>query len=186
MMSDVTQILSQIDQGDPNAADQLLLLVYDEMRRLAARRMAAESSDHTLDATDLVHEAYIRLVGGNVPQRWSNRGHFFAAAAEAMRRILVEHARRKASQKRGGDRNRQQVELDDVHRGESAEVLLIHSALDGLDETNPLAAQLVKYRYFAGFTNQEAAEMLGVSPRKASQIWTYARTWLLTEIESSD
>ena len=181
-MSDVTQILSALEQGDPSAAEQLLPLVYEELRKLAAQKMAQENPGQTLQATALVHEAYMRLVDVDQAQHWNSRGHFFAAASEAMRRILVEHARRKTRQKRGGDLNRREF-TDIPNPRKSEEVLAVHAALEGLEVENPTAARLVKLRYFAGFTNQEAAEILRVSPRKADQIWTYARTWLLGEIE---
>lgn len=182
-MSDVTRILSQIEQGDPAAAEQLLPLVYDELRKLAAARLAQEKPGQTLQATALVHDAYIRLVGGDTAQKWDSRGHFFAAAAEAMRRILVETARRKGRTKRGAGLERR--DLDDVeipNSGNLHEVLVIDEALTRLESQNGAAAQLVKLRYFAGFTISEAAEVLGVSARKADQIWAYARSWLLAEI----
>lgn len=182
-MSDVTRILSQIEQGDPQAAEQLLPLVYSELRRLAAAKLAQENPGQTLQATALVHDAYIRLVDVEKAQHWDSRGHFFAAAAEAMRRILVESARRKGRAKRGAGRvaiNLEQVEIptsENLH-----EVLAIDEALTKLESQSLIAAHLVKLRYFAGFTIPEAAEALGVSPRKADQIWAYARSWLLAEI----
>ena len=182
-MSDVTRILSQIEAGDPSAAEQLLPLVYDELRKLATARMAHEQPGQTLQATALVHEAYVRLVGGQPDQAWENRGHFFAAAAEAMRRILVEQARRKGRLKRGADLIQQ--DLDDLDIAESAEpdeILAIDAALTRLTSTSAQAAQLVHLRYFAGLTIREAADVLGVSPRKADQIWAYARAWLLAEM----
>jgi len=183
-MSDVTQILKQIDNGDGQAAEKLLPLVYDELRRLAADKMAQEKPGQTLQGTALVHEAYLRLVAGNGAQHFNGRSHFFAAAAEAMRRILVENTRRKQRQKRGAGRERLDVDDVDVAApAEPDEAVLIDAALGKLEACNPTAAQLVKLRYFAGFTHLEAAEVLGVSPRKASQIWAYARTWLLAEIE---
>jgi RNA polymerase sigma factor (TIGR02999 family) len=184
-MSDDTQILSRVEGGDPPAAEQLLPLVYDELRRLAAEKMAQEKPGQTLQATALVHEAYIRLVDADKAQHWNSRGHFFAAAAEAMRRILVESARRKQRQKRGAGRER--LDLEDLEAAAPAkpeEAVLVDAALTKLEAVNPTAAQLVKLRYFAGFSQLEAAEVLGVSSRKASQLWTYARTWLLAEIES--
>jgi RNA polymerase sigma factor (TIGR02999 family) len=179
-MSDVTRILSQIDAGDPAAAEQLLPLVYDELRKLAAARLAQEKPGQTLSATALVHEAYLRLASS---QRWDSRGHFFAAAAEAMRRTLVDAARRKSRLKRGGGQVTQDVEdLNIAAPGQPPEVLAVDEALDKLEAENATAAQLVKLRYFAGFTLREAAEALDVSARKADQIWAYARTWLLAEI----
>ena len=163
-MNDVTRILSAIEQGDPQAAEQLLPLVYDELRKLAAQRLAQEKPGQTLQATALVHEAYLRLVGRREAQSWDSRGHFFAAAAEAMRRILVENARRKKRLKRGGDRQR--VELDQVaETGELADdrLLAVDEALDELDREDPQAAQLVKLRFFAGLSITDAAEVLGIS-----------------------
>ena len=185
-MRDVTQILSQIESGDPKAAEQLLPLVYDELRKLAAQKMAQEPPGQTLQATALVHEAYIRLVDVDKAQHWNSRGHFFAAAAEAMRRILVESARRKGRQKRGG--NLEPCDVDELEIAapvKPAEVLAVDEALDDLEAHDELAAKLVKLRYFAGFTNDEAARILGISSRKASQMWTYARTWLVAEIRKS-
>ena len=182
-MSDVTRILSQIESGDPSAAEQLLPLVYDELRKLAAARMAQEAPGQTLQATALVHEAYVRLVGGQPEQAWDNRGHFFAAAAEAMRRILVEQARRKGRLKRGGELIQQDLdEIDIAASTEPDEILAIDAALTRLTSTNGQAAQLVHLRYFAGLTIREAAEVLGVSSRKADQIWAYARARLLAEM----
>jgi RNA polymerase sigma factor (TIGR02999 family) len=179
-MSDVTQILAKIQTGDPQAADQLLPLVYNELRKLAAARLAHEKPGQTLSATALVHEAYLRLVGS---QQWDSRGHFFAAAAEAMRRTLVESARRKARLKRGaGLVTHELAELEIAAPGKPDEVLAIDEALSKLQDQNAVAAQLVKLRYFAGFTLREAAEVLEVSPRKADQIWAYARAWLMAEI----
>ncbi len=179
-MSDVTRILSAIEQGDPLAAEQLLPLVYDELRQLAAQRLAGEKPGQTLQPTALVNEAYVRLVGGDPGQPWNSRGHFFAAAAEAMRRILVDNARRKHSLKRGGDRHR--VDLDqlaDASINRHDDVLDIDAALVGLTVADPQAAELVKLRYFAGLTIPQAAEALGVSPRRADFLWAYARAWLL-------
>jgi RNA polymerase sigma factor (TIGR02999 family) len=178
-MTDVTRILSAIEQGDPHAAEQLLPLVYDELRKLAAQRLAQESPGQTLQATALVHEAYLRLVDVKQAQQWSSRGHFFAAAAEAMRRILVENARRKASLKRGG--NRQRVNLDAAVScaDESTEDLLaLHEALDRLAEEDHRKAELVKLRYFAGLSVQDAADALGISRATADRYWTYAKVWL--------
>lgn len=182
-MTNITLILTQIEQGDPSAADQLLPLVYDELRKLAAQRLAQERADHTLQATALVHEAYLRLVGAEGAEHWDSRGHFFAAAAEAMRRILVESARRRQRLKRGGQLQRQELIEDAiVSPVPPEEILAVHEALDRLETANRQGAILVKLRYFAGFTIPEAAEKLGVSPRKADQLWAYARAWLLTDI----
>jgi RNA polymerase sigma factor (TIGR02999 family) len=182
-MSDATNILEAIERGEPQAAQQLLPLVYDELRKLAAARLASEKPGQSLQATALVHEAYLRLVGGADTARWENRAHFFAAAAEAMRRILVEAARRRQSLKRGGDRDRRQ--LDDIVAPSSQspdEVLAVHEALDRLASIEPRAAELVKLRYFAGFTNKEAAEILGIAPRTADNLWAYARAWLAVDM----
>jgi RNA polymerase sigma factor (TIGR02999 family) len=182
-MSDVTQLLSAIDRGDPAAAEQLLPLVYDELRRLAAARMAQESPDHTLQATALVHEAYVRLVDDNRERHWDSRGHFFAAAAEAMRRILVEHARRKQGPKQGGGRRR--VELTEISAAATAppeDLLALDEALSRLAGVAPQKAELVKLRFFAGLTMPEAAAALGVSLATAERHWTYARVWLYSEL----
>jgi RNA polymerase sigma factor (TIGR02999 family) len=182
-MNEVTRVLSAVERGDPSAAGQLLPLVYDELRRLAARRLAQEKPGHTLQATALVHEAYLRLVG-NSPAYWNGRAHFFAAAAEAMRRILVESARRRASLKRGGARARQPLDdLDIPLQRPPEELLAVHDALDRLAETDPRAAELVKLRYFAGFTLDEAAEALGISARTADNVWAYARAWLFARFD---
>jgi RNA polymerase sigma factor (TIGR02999 family) len=181
-MSDVTRILSAIEQGDPHAADQLLPLVYDELRRLAAQKMAQEAPAQTLQATALVHEAFLRLVGKDKAHYWENQRHFFAAAAEAMRRILIESARRKARLKHGGGREREQV-LDEIVCSEKPERLLaVSEALDRLGATNSQAAELVKLRFFGGLSNLEAASLLGISARKANQVWAYARAWLREEL----
>ena len=182
-MGDVTQILSKIECGDPSAAEQLLPLIYDELRALSAAKMADESPDNTLQATALVHEAYIRLVDVDRAQHWDSRGHFFSAAAEAMRRILVQHARSKGRFKRGGHLKRRDLELVDVPApSTSDEILAVHEVLDRFDSANQRAAQLVKLRYFAGMTLPEAASTMSISPRKASQLWAYARAWLLAEM----
>jgi RNA polymerase sigma factor (TIGR02999 family) len=183
-MSDVTQALNAIRQGDPQAAGRLLPLVYDELRKLAAQKLAHEAAGQTLQPTALVHEAWLRLVGDGTGQRWDGRGHFFAAAAEAMRRILVENARRKRSLKRGGDRARQELDPEAVAAPEVSEDLLaLDEALDKLAAADPQAAELVKLRYFAGLTIPQAAEALGVSPRTADSWWAYARAWLLAELQ---
>ncbi|HHK42452.1 MAG TPA: sigma-70 family RNA polymerase sigma factor [Planctomycetaceae bacterium] len=179
-MSDVTLLLNEIRQGDATAADRLLPLVYNELRTLAARRMHHERPDITLQTTALVHEAYLRLVGSASQAGWENRGHFFGAAAEAMRRILVDAARHRSRLKRGGGAPRQPlVDVEINAKLDPDEILAIHEALDRLESVQPQAAQLVKLRYFAGFTIPEAAEMLEVSPRKANQLWAYAKAWLL-------
>ena len=186
-MTDVTQILSQIESGDPSAAEQLLPLVYDELRKLAAAKLAYEKPGQTLDATALVHEAYLRLIGPVEPQRWDCRGHFFAAAAEAMRRILVENARRKARGRHGGQMNR--VEMDDFPltvRVPDEDLLAVHDALDGLAQTDAQAADLVKLHYFLGLSMDEAAELLGISPRTAYRTWSFARAWLYQQLGRED
>jgi RNA polymerase sigma factor (TIGR02999 family) len=194
-MSEVTRILSAIEEGDPHAAEQLLPLVYDELRKLAAQRLAEEKPGQTLQATALVHEAYLRLVSDqtNAPaaKDWSSRGHFFAAAAEAMRRILVDNARRKHSQKRGGDgapAQRARLDLDQLAATSECldEVLDIDAALAGLAKADPQAAELVKLRYFAGLSVPQAAAALGVSPRSANFLWAYARAWLLRFLGGAD
>ena len=186
-MSDVTQILGQIEQGDPSAAEQLLPLVYDELRKLAAARLAQEKPGQTLQATALVHDAYIRLVDVEKAQHWDSRCHFFAAAAEAMRRILVETARRKAREKHGGHLQRVELGAADIAMTTSPECLLeIHEALDKLAREDSQAAELVKLRYFAGFSVSEAAEVLGMSRSNAYEQWAYARAWLRCEIEDRD
>ncbi len=183
-MSDITRILSAIEQGDPRAAEQLLPLVYDELRKLAAQRLAQERPGQTLEATALVHEAYLRLVDVETAQRWNSRGHFFAAAAEAMRRILVENARRKATLKRGGFRAREEFDEENlVAPPVPDELLALDEALSQLAVTDPQAAQLVKLRYFAGFTVKQAAEVLDISPRTADFVWAFARAWLLRKLE---
>ena len=183
-MSDVTRILSQIEQGDPEAAEQLLPLVYDELRRLASRKMALENPGQTLQATALVHEAYIRLVDGDKGQRWDSRGHFFAAAAEAMRRILVDAARRKKSLRRGGVGHRRDLLDGDMVVEPVCDGLLdVDEALTRLATVEPRIAKLVKLRVFAGMTIEEAAGVLGMSPRAAKRDWAYGRAWLQREID---
>ncbi len=185
-MSDVTVILSQMDAGDPSAAEKLLPLVYEELRRLAAARLAREKPGQTLQATALVHDAYIRLVDSEKARHWNSRGHFFSAAAEAMRRILVESARHKARVKQGGDVQRLDIELGELLAPETSDDLLaLDEALDRLAENDSQAAELVKLRYFAGLTIPQAAEALGISPRKADMLWSFARAWLRREIEGS-
>jgi RNA polymerase sigma factor (TIGR02999 family) len=188
-MNDVTRILSAIEQGDPHAAEQLLPLVYDELRKLAAQNLAQEKPGQTLDATALVHEAYLRLIANEpdaqAQENWANRSHFFAAAAEAMRRILVEQARRRHAAKRGGQAN--QVELDEsaiAAPEPTLDVLALHDALDHLEKVDSKAADLVKLRFFAGLNMSEAADVLGMSVRSAHDLWAYARSWLRREIGS--
>jgi RNA polymerase sigma factor (TIGR02999 family) len=186
-MTEVTRILSAIEHGDPQAADQLLPLVYDELRSLAARKLAQEKPGQTLQATALVHEAYLRMVGAGDNQHWDHRGHFFAAAAEAIRRILVENARRKRSMKHGGGRMRREIDgiqLAAPELGENLEEL--DEALNRLAKKDPIKADLVKLRHFAGLTIEEAAQALGISMTTANRYWAYARAWLHQEIISDD
>jgi RNA polymerase sigma factor (TIGR02999 family) len=183
-MHEVTQFLSAIQQGEPQAAEQLLPLVYNELRRLAAERLAHEKPGQTLQATALVHEAYLRLVGVEESRHWNNRIHFFAAASEAMRRILVDQARRKLGQKRGGDRDRLDLDMADLLAPEvSSEVLAVNEALSSLAAVDAQAAELVKLRYFAGMSIPEAAEVLNIPARSADRLWVYARAWLRRAIE---
>jgi RNA polymerase sigma factor (TIGR02999 family) len=182
-MREVTRILSAIEQGDPSAAGQLLPLVYEELRKLAAEKMAHERPGHTLEATALVHEAYLRLVGNGQEPHWNSRGHFFAAAAEAMRRILIGNARRKHALKRGGQAKR--VDLDALEladRPASDKLLALEDALLRLADKDPVKGELVKLRYFAGLTTQETAAILGISTATADRYWAYARAWLQNEI----
>jgi len=182
-VSEVTQILHAIKNGDPTASNQLLPLVYDEMRKLAAQRLARETPGQTLQPTALVHEAYLRLVGDGEEKRWDSRGHFFAAAAEAMRRILVEVARQKACLKRGGDRDRLEVVDNLLAAPEPREDLVaLDAALSKLAQYDKQAADLVQLRYFAGLPIPEIAEMLSISPRTADRLWAYAKAWLHQEI----
>jgi RNA polymerase sigma factor (TIGR02999 family) len=183
-MSEVTRILSAIEQGDPQAAEQLLPLVYGELRKLAAQRMTQEAPGQTLQATALVHEAYLRLVDVDKVQHWNSRGHFFAAAAEAMRRILVENARRNRSLKRGGARTREKLDEENLLAPQAPdELLALDDALSQLAVTDAQAAELVKLRYFAGLTVKQAAEALGVAPRTADFLWAFARAWLLRRLD---
>src|SRR5437762_6430827 len=183
-MSEVTRILSAIDEGDASAAEQLLPLVYDELRQLAAQRLADEKPGQTLQATALVHEAYLRLVDVDKPQQWNSSGHFFAAAAEAMRRILVDNARRKRSRKRGGELVRQDLDAVEIALPECPEDLVaLDEALNKLAATDKVAAELVHLRFFAGLPIPEVAQILGISPRTADRLWAYARAWLHQEIE---
>ncbi len=189
-MNDVTRILFDIEQGGVNAAEELLPVVYRELRRLAAQKMASEKSDHTIDATALVHEAYIRLVDVQTPQHWNGRGHFYSAAAEAMRRILIESARRRSALKRGADQ-KQRVSLTSIeriahapHGSASDKLLAVDEALKRLAAHDPVKAKLVELRFFGGLTIDEAAEALQISPATANRAWAYARAWLQTEIQS--
>jgi RNA polymerase sigma factor (TIGR02999 family) len=180
-MSKVTRVLNAIDQGDPSAAELLLPLVYDELRKLAAKKLALEKPGQTLQATALVHEAYLRLVGPGEPCSFQSRGHFFAAAATAMRRILIDNARRKQAQKRGGSLRRQPLEAVAAPEPD-AEMLALDEALHKLAATDPLKARLVELRYFAGLTGEQAAELLGISATTADRHWAYARAWLQAEV----
>jgi RNA polymerase sigma factor (TIGR02999 family) len=187
-MSDVTQLLTAIDRGDSQASSELLPLVYNELRRLAAHRLSQEKPGQTLEATALVHEAYLRLVGpGSDKQQWNNRSHFFAAAAEAMRRLLIESARRKQRIKHGGDRAR--VDLDEVCSVSDAptdDLLALDEALTRLAAEAPAKADLVKLRYFAGLSLEDAAEAMKISPATAKRYWAYARAWLYNALKPSD
>ena len=182
-MHDVTQILNQIDSGDPLAADKLLPLVYEQLRKLAAARLTHENPGQTLQATALVHEAYLRLVGPGGEQTFDHRGHFFVAAAEAMRRILVEKARKKKSLKAGGQQKRVELSrIDDDNKGPGPDILALNEALERLEILDPRAAELVKLRYFVGMTVMESATVLGVSAATAKKDWNYAKTWLRAEM----
>jgi RNA polymerase sigma factor (TIGR02999 family) len=186
-MPDVTQILCQIESGDPTASEQLLPLVYRELRNLAAVRLGHERPGQTLDATSLVHEAYLRLVNVESTQHWNSRGHFFGAAAEAMRRILVERARKKLGPKHGG--GRVQLNFDealDVVDSRADEILQVNRALSDLEEESPVKAQLVKLRYFAGLSHQQAAEALGLSRSTADRYWAYAKSYLYAALQEED
>ena len=186
-MSEVTRILSAIEQGDRVAADKLLPLVYDELRRLAAQKLAQEKPGQTLEATALVHEAYVRLVDVEKAQRWDSRGHFFAAAAEAMRRILIDQARQKRSQRRGGGLKRQAVEHVEIAAPEPCvDLLAVNEALERFEKIDKLKAELVKLRYFAGLTIPQAAEALGISSTTADRYWAYARAWLHAELKKGE
>jgi RNA polymerase sigma factor (TIGR02999 family) len=187
-MSEVTRILSAIEQGDPHAAEQLLPLVYDELRKLAAAKLAQEKPGQTLQATALVHEAYLRLVDVGQVRHWDSRGHFFAAAAEAMRRILVDNARRRRARRRGGTARRHSLEgLEAAAPVSDDELLAVDEALERLHKLAPARAELVKLRYFGGLTILEAAQALGISLSTANRYWAYARAWLHEELaEGSD
>jgi RNA polymerase sigma factor (TIGR02999 family) len=185
-MTDATRILSAIEAGDPHAAEELFPLVYDALRRLAAQKLAQETPGQTLQPTALVHEAYVRLVDVDKAQHWNSRGHFYAAAAEAMRRILVDNFRRKQSLKRGGGQARQP--LDEATLASPAideDIVALDEALERLAAHDAEAAQLVKLRFFAGLTSEEAAQVLGISPRTAERTWGYARAFLLKELKSA-
>jgi RNA polymerase sigma factor (TIGR02999 family) len=186
-MSRVTKVLTALEQGEAGAAEQLLPLVYDELRRLAAQKMACEPPGHTLQATALVHEAYVRLVEGGPVQHWNSRGHFFAAAAEAMRRILVERARHKRSLKAGGDLHRAPFS-DDIQPAvvpPSVDILALNEALEKLEGQDKRRAELVKLRFFTGLTIEGAAQVLGISTSTADNDWAYARAWLRLELEGA-
>jgi RNA polymerase sigma factor (TIGR02999 family) len=187
VMHEVTRILSAMEQGDPHAAEQLLPLVYDELRKLATEKMVHEKPGQTLQPTALVHEAYLRLVDVNEASHWDSRRHFFAAAAEAMRRILIERARHKQTEKHGG--HRQWIDLDkveDVADSRSPDLLALDEALNKLAAEDPVKAQLVTLRYFTGLSVQEAADALGISRATADRYWSYARTWLYCELSGKD
>jgi RNA polymerase sigma factor (TIGR02999 family) len=186
-MSDVTEILNAIEQGDPHAAEQLLPLVYDELRKLAAGKLAHEKPGQTLQATALVHEAYLRLVGAAGTKHWNSRGHFFAAAAEAIRRILIERARRQMTQHHGGGRLRRELHADDqVYVPTDGDLLDFDQALTKLAKSDPRAAELVKLRFFAGMSIEEIAEVQGTSARTVKRDWAYARAWLGRELGDYD
>ena len=184
-MNEATRLLNAIQQGDPKAADELLPLVYEELRKLAAHKMASEAPGQTLQPTALVHEAWLRLVG-SPDQQWNSRGHFFSAAAEAMRRILVENARRKQRLKHGGDLQRlHQTTLDVAITTDDDQLLAVNEALDKLAARDPVGAELIKLRFFAGLPNVQAAEMLGIPERTAKRTWAYARAWLYEELKKT-
>ncbi len=184
-MNDATLLLAEVEQGDPNAAEKLLAVVYDELRRLAASKMAREAPGQTLQPTALVHEAWLRLVGANVP-KFANRAHFFAAAAEAMRRILIDRARRKLTDRHGGRFDRVNIEDHDLAGpGPDQQLLAVHDVLDRFAEQYPVPAEVVKLRYFAGMTNEETAQVLGVSVATVKNYWAFARSWIFNEIKRS-
>jgi RNA polymerase sigma factor (TIGR02999 family) len=185
-VSDVTRILSAIEQGDPHAAEQLLPLVYDELRKLAAQKLAHEKPGQTLQATSLVHEAYVRLVGAEKEQRWDSRAHFFAAAAEAMRRILVDNARRKKRSKHGGDRQRVDLDSRISFDPEPDDLVALDRALGRLAIEDAQASELVKLHFFAGLAIEKAGELLGLSRASAYRLWAYARAWLRADIEGGN
>jgi RNA polymerase sigma factor (TIGR02999 family) len=188
-MNDVTQILSQIESGDPTAAEQLLPLVYEELRKLAAARLAHEKPGQTLEATALVHEAYVRLLGpsAGAERQWNSRGHFFAAAAEAMRRILIDQARNKRSQRRGGNCHRIELtSVDPAVQVNQLEILALDEALERLAARDPRAAEVVKLRFFAGLTVAEAAQALAISVATAENDWAYAKSWLKLQLAAAE
>jgi len=186
-MNDVTRILAEIEQGDTEAAENLLPLVYDELRRLAAAKLVHENPGQTLQATALVHEAYLRLIGKDNAQQWDSRGHFFSAAAEAMRRILIDQARRKKSQRQGGGLKRHDLEYVEIAAAEpTADLLALDEALSRFEAKDRIKAELVKLRYFAGLTVPQAAKSLGISPATADRYWAYARAWLHAELASGE
>jgi RNA polymerase sigma factor (TIGR02999 family) len=191
-MNEVTRVLSAIEGGDPQAAEQLLPLVYNELRQLAAQKLAQEAPGQTLQPTALVHDAYLRLIeGGDASasreQQWNSRGHFFAAAAEAMRRILIDQARQKQSQRRGGGRKRRSLDGAQIAAPElSADVLALHEALERFEQVDSVKAELVKLRYFAGLSLPQVAEVLGISRTTADRYWSYARAWLHAELKKGD
>jgi RNA polymerase sigma factor (TIGR02999 family) len=186
-MSEVTRVLSAIEEGDPHAAEQLLPLVYEELRKLAAQKMAQEAPGQTLEATGLVHEAYLRLVDVEKAQHWNSRGHFFAAAAEAMRRILIERARRKASAKAGGELQRVDLsEIEPAIPGPQLDLLALNTALEELEKADARAAAVVKLRFFTGMTTAEAANALGVSLATAENDWAYAKSYLRLKLSDTD
>ncbi len=186
-MTDVTHLLNAIEQGDPHAAEELLPLVYEELRQLAAQRLAQEKPGQTLQATALVHEAYLRLIDGDKAHQWDSRGHFFAAAAEAMRRIMVDLARQKHSLRHGGGLKRRDLEHGEIAAPEpSLDVLALHEVLRRFETVDPLKADLVKLRYFAGLTIPQAADALGISTSTADRYWSYARAWLHAELKKDD
>jgi len=187
LMSEVTRVLSAIEGGDPHAAEQLLPLVYQELRQLAAQKLASEAPGQTLQSTALVHEAYLRLVDAKKAQQWNSRGHFFAAAAEAMRRILIERARRKRSQRQGGARRRCELSDEDFLAMPLNDAIIdLDEALAKLESADPQAAELVKLRIFAGMTIEEIADLQGTSPRTVKRNWAYARAWLGRELAAYD
>jgi len=183
-MSDATLLLTAVEQGDPTAAERLLTLLYDELRRLATSKMAREAPNQTLQPTALVHEAWLRLVASKNP-RFANRAHFFSAAAEAMRRILIDNARRKLTRRHGGSLDRVDLDGQDIAAPAADEQLLaVHEVLDNLAKDHPTQAEVVKLRYFVGMTNEETAEALGVSVATVKNYWTFARTWIFNEIKN--
>jgi RNA polymerase sigma factor (TIGR02999 family) len=184
-MTDVTRILSDIESGDPSASEQLLPLVYEELRKLATAKLAQEKPGQTLQATALVHEAYLRLVDTDRADHWNSRGHFFAAATEAMRRILVDQARRKAAAKWGGDFERMPLDEIVLTTDRPEEVVAVHDALNALEQEDAVTADVVKLHYFGGFSLEEAADLLGMSRATAYRLWTYARAWLRAALDES-